>query len=177
MPVEEFAIPKERVAIAIGEKGNVKKTIEKETKTKVTIDSKNGDVEVSGEDAVKVLNAATIVRAIGRGFSPEHALKLLDDDYYFELVHLPEIVGKNWKALQSKRGRVIGKEGRIREQIEKDTQTFVSVYGKTISVIGKAEQVAKAVEAIHMLLGGAQHQTVLNYLRQSLDAAEEFEFR
>ena len=177
MPIEEFSIPKDRVAIAIGEKGHTKKHVEEGTKTKVVIDSKNGDVEINGEDAVKVLTASNIIRAIGRGFSPEHALKLLDDDYYFELVHLPEIVGKNWKALQSKRGRVIGKEGRIREQIEKDTQTFISVYGKTIGVIGKADQVAKAIEAIHMLLGGAQHQTVLNYLRQSLDAAEEFEFR
>ena len=177
MSLEEFAIPKDRVAVVIGEKGATKKAVEESTKTKIIIDSKNGDVEVEGEDAARVMTAANVVRAIGRGFSPEHALKLLDDDYYFELVHLPELVGKNWKALQSKRGRVIGKEGKIREQIEKDTNTFVSVYGKTIGVIGKANDVQKALEAVHMLLKGAQHQTVLNYLRQSLDAAEEFEFR
>ncbi len=177
MPLEEFTIPKDRVAVAIGEKGAVKKTVEESTHTKIIIDSKNGDVEIEGEDAVKVLTASNVVRAIGRGFSPEHALKLLGDEYYFELVHLPEIVGKNWKALQSKRGRIIGKEGKIRQQIEQDTHTFVSVYGKTIGVIGKVNDVQKAMEAIHMLLKGAQHQTVLNYLRQSLDAAEEFEFR
>jgi ribosomal RNA assembly protein len=177
MSLEEFAIPKERVAIAIGEKGHIKKQVEEATQTKIIIDSKNGDVEIQGEDAVKTLTATNVIRAIGRGFSPEHALKLLDDEYYFELVSLPEIVGKNFKALQSKRGRVIGKEGKIREQIEKDTHTFVSVYGKTIGVIGKSHEVQRALEAIHMLLQGAQHQTVLNYLRQSLDAAEEFEFR
>jgi ribosomal RNA assembly protein len=177
MPIEEFSIPKDRVAVAIGPKGETKKAIEKETKTKIRIDSKNGDVVIEAEDAAVAMKAGNIVRAIGRGFSPEHAMKLVDDEYYLELINLPEILGKNWKHIQSKKGRIIGKEGVIRQKIEQDTHTFISVYGKTVGIIGKAEAVEKAQHAITMLIRGAEHATVLNYLRQSHTNEEEFEFR
>ncbi|MBM3282287.1 MAG: RNA-processing protein [Candidatus Diapherotrites archaeon] len=175
--IDEFAIPKDRVAVAIGPNGGTKKNIEKETRTTIRIDSKNGDVEIEAEDAAQVLKAANIVRAIGRGFSPEHAMKLAQDDYYLEIINLTEFLGKHHKAIQSKKGRIIGKEGSIRETIEKDTQTFISVYGKTVGIIGKADNVEKAIQAITMLVKGAEHATVLNYLRQSLTTSEEFEFR
>ena len=177
MPIEEFAIPKDRVAVVIGPNGGTKKTIEKETHTRIRIDSKNGDVEIQAEDASQTLKASNIVRAIGRGFSPEHALKLTNDEYYFELISLSEILGKNWKQIQSKKGRVIGKEGSIREKIEQDTHTSISIYGKTIGIIGHSEAVEKARVAVDMLLHGAEHATVLNYLRQSHSKEEEFEFR
>lgn len=177
MTLDEFAIPKDRVAVAIGPNGGTKKTIEKETHTKVRIDSKNGDVEIEAEDATHVLKAANIVRAIGRGFSPEHAMKLLDDEYFLEIINLTEFLGKHHKAIQSKKGRIIGKEGSIREKIEQDTHTFISVYGKTVGIIGKADNVEKAIEAVTMLVKGAEHATVLNYLRQSHTTSEEFEFR
>lgn len=177
MPSDEFAIPKDRVAVVIGPNGATKKAVEKATKTKIRIDSKNGDVEIEGEDASIVLQASNIVRAIGRGFSPEHAMKLTDDEYYFEMINLSEELGKNWKQIQSKKGRIIGKEGIIREKIEADTQTFISVYGKTIAIIGKADNVEKARHAVLMLIKGAEHASVLNYLRQSHTNEEEFEFR
>ena len=177
MSLEEFAIPKERVAVAIGPNGGTKKEIEKQTKTKIRIDSKNGDVEIAADDAVAVMKAASIIRAIGRGFSPEHAMKLVDDEYYFTLIDLNELLGKNWKHIQAKKGRVIGKEGAIRGKIEQDTHTYISVYGKTIGIIGKAEEVEKATHAITLLVKGAEHATVLNYLRQSHSNEEEFEFR
>ncbi len=175
--IDEFAIPKDRVAVAIGPNGGTKKNIEKETKTRVRIDSKNGDVEIEAEDAAQVLKAANIVRAIGRGFSPEHAMKLAQDDYYLEIINLTEFLGKHHKAIQSKKGRIIGKDGMIREKIEQDTHTTISVYGKTVGIIGKADNVEKAIQAITMLVKGAEHATVLNYLRQSLTTSEEFEFR
>ncbi len=175
--IEEFAIPKERVAVVIGPNGGTKKTIEKETHTKIHIDSKNGDVEIEAEDASHTLTASNIVRAIGRGFSPEHAMKLLDDDYYLEIINLTDFLGKHQKAIQAKKGRIIGKEGMIRGKIEQDTQTHISVYGKTVGIIGKADNVEKAMNAVTMLVKGAEHATVLNYLRQSLTSSEDFEFR
>ncbi|MFH0970038.1 MAG: KH domain-containing protein [Candidatus Diapherotrites archaeon] len=175
--IDEFSIPKERVAVIIGPNGKTKKAIETKTGTKIHIDSKNGDVTIEAEDAAKTLKASNMVRAIGRGFSPEHAMKLLDDEYYLEFIHLTELLGKNWKQIQSKKGRVIGKDGSIREKIEVDTKTHISVYGKTIGIIGKAEGVEKAKEAVTMLIKGAEHASVLNYLRQSHTQEEEFEFR
>ena len=49
-------IPKERIAVLIGKKGEVKKTLEGETGTKILVDSKEGDVIVQGEDALYQLH-------------------------------------------------------------------------------------------------------------------------
>ena len=70
----ELKIPKERVAVLIGKKGEIKKQIEQATNTKLKIDSKEGDVEISGEDALKLYATREIIRAIGRGFNPEIAM-------------------------------------------------------------------------------------------------------
>jgi len=59
------------------------------------VTSKEGEVFVSGEDALGLYTARGIIKAIGRGFSPEHALRLLNDDCLFELIELEEILGKN----------------------------------------------------------------------------------
>ncbi|MDP2666393.1 MAG: KH domain-containing protein [Candidatus Diapherotrites archaeon] len=175
--LDEFMIPKERIAVLIGPNGQTKKEIEQRTHCRMGIDSKSGDISIEGEDASHVLTAGNVVKAIGRGFSPPHAFRLFEEDHYFEIIYLPDLLGKDWKTLQSKKGRIIGKEGIIRKKIEQDTHTLISVYGKTISIIGKPDALARAVQAVTMLVKGAEHATVLNYLRQSLTAPEEFEFR
>ena len=60
----ELKMPKERVAVLIGTKGETKKEIELATKTKLDIDSKEGDVTIRGEDSVKIFNTKLIIQAI-----------------------------------------------------------------------------------------------------------------
>lgn len=81
---EEYVkIPKDRIAVLIGKKGQTKKEIEKRTKTKITIDSETGEVWITStketEDPLAVWKARDIVLAIGRGFSPERAFRLLNE--------------------------------------------------------------------------------------------------
>jgi ribosomal RNA assembly protein len=175
---EEFLkIPMKRIAVLIGHNGETKKRIECLTHTKINVDSKTGEVDVSfeGENAINLYNALNIIKAIARGFSPEHALLLLDENYYIEFIDLTHELGKNEKLLLSKRGRVIGKHGSVRQQIEQDTGTFISVYGKTIGIIGKIEGVQTAKKAIEMLLSGATHDSVKGFLRKKAIQDEKFE--
>ncbi len=168
-------IPKERIAILIGKDGETKKTIEKHTKTEIGIDSQTGDIQITpkSEGDLDTLKARDIVKAIGRGFSPNHALVLLDDDYYLEVISLVDILGKSQKGILQKKGRIIGKKGSTRSAIEDGANCFLSVYGKTISVIGKPEGLEKATKAIQMLLDGAGHQTVYNYLNEKEETSFE----
>ena len=53
----ELKIPKDRVAVLIGKKGEIKKKLEKETKTNIEVDSKEGDVFLSGEDGLGLFTA------------------------------------------------------------------------------------------------------------------------
>jgi ribosomal RNA assembly protein len=161
---EYLKIPKERIAVLIGKNGETRKELEKLTKTKIEIDSKTGEVDIQGEKAIDFYISLNIIKAIGRGFSPEHAFLLKEEDYFLEIMDLKEIVGKNDKLIQQKKGRVIGKKGKTRKDIEEKTDSFVSVYGKTISLIGKQESIKKARKAIEMLLEGASHSTAESFL-------------
>ena len=62
------------------------------------------------------------------------------------------------------RGRIIGRDGKAREQIENMTGTSISVYGKTVAIIGLPEQMNDAHTAVSMLISGSEHTSVFSYL-------------
>lgn len=159
----ELKIPKERIAVLIGKKGEVKKRIEEFTKTKIEVDSKEGDVFVSGQDAVNLFSVREMIKAIGRGFNPETAQLLLKSDYTFELVSITDFAKTKNDAIRLK-GRIIGAEGKSRKTIEDLTDTYISVYGKTIGIIGEASAVAFARRAVESLLSGSPHSSVYTWL-------------
>jgi len=159
----ELKIPEERVAVLIGTDGQAKKEIEEQTKSKLEI-SKDGDVLISGEDGLLLFTAKDIVRAIGRGFNPKIALQLMKTDYIMEIIDLSEVLGKNKNTIDRLKGRVIGREGKSRQEIERVTDTYISIYGKTIGIIGEITQVSLARQAIAMLLEGSMHKTVYQFL-------------
>jgi len=165
--IEHIKIPLERIAVLVGPKGSVKELIEEKSTAAINIDSQSGDVEIiEPEDPIKGLRAREVVQAIARGFSPEKALRLFDDDLLmFEMIDLSKIA-RTEKDLQRIRGRVIGKGGKTREIFETLTSTHISVYGKTISLIGYPEQNAVARAGIQMLLEGSAHGPVYKFLEK-----------
>jgi ribosomal RNA assembly protein len=178
MERQTVKIPKERVAVLIGKKGETKQKIEELTQSKIEVASGSGDVEITAQkdaNPVSALKAYSIVKAVGRGFSPERALQLLDDAFFLEIMDLVELLGKQSGRMESRKGRVIGKEGSTRDKIEEETETFISVYGKTVAFIGKPEDIATAKEAVQMLLEGAQHQKVYDFLARKARASKKFE--
>lgn len=161
----EIKIPKDRIAVLIGSKGTTKREIEQSMDAKIAVDSKEGDVRVTGEDAVKLFSAQNIIRAIARGFNPDIALSLRKQDWAFELITLTE-----WNEKQNHqermKGRVIGKGGKSREIIEELAECSISVYGKTIGIIAPIETIGIAKQAVEMLLEGANHSTVFAFLER-----------
>lgn len=161
----ELKIPQERVGVLIGEKGKTKKEIEGQTQTKLNV-TKEGEVTLTGSEALLLYTTREIVQAIGRGFNPQIALLLLKTDYSLEIINIKDFAGKSKKRIEGLRGRVIGEGGRARKEIERLTETFISVYGKTIGIIGEVSDVAKAMEAVKMLLQGSRHGTVYSFLER-----------
>jgi ribosomal RNA assembly protein len=162
----ELKLPKGRVAVLIGKKGEIKKRIEEETKTKIKIDSKEGDVFIKGDDALSLFAAREIITAVGRGFNPEIAELLLKTDYGLEIIDITYFTGKSKSNILRLKGRVIGKEGKSRRTIEELTECYISVYGKTIGIIGKPENLANAKRAVESLLQGSPHSNVYRWLEK-----------
>ncbi|NJD76592.1 MAG: RNA-processing protein [Candidatus Methanoperedens sp.] len=164
---EHIKIPLERIAVLVGPKGSTKELIEEKSTAMLNIDSQDGDVEIMDpKDPIKGMRAKEVIHAIARGFSPEKALKLFDDDLLiFETIDLSNIA-RTEKDLQRIKGRVIGKAGKTREIFENLTNSRISVYGKTICLIGYPEQNAVARAGIDMLLEGSTHGPVYNFLEK-----------
>ncbi|MDH5440885.1 MAG: KH domain-containing protein, partial [Candidatus Bathyarchaeota archaeon] len=145
--------------------------IEKKLSVNLEIDSQSGDVTITVNEDVNdpslLFKAKDVVTAIGRGFSPENVLKLIENEEdILEIIDLREIFGRSESDISRIKGRIIGREGKTRRIIEEMTETVVSVYGHTVSMIGGIEQVDIAREAIGMLIKGSQHKTVYRFLQR-----------
>lgn len=163
--LSEVKIPQERIAVLIGSEGATKKQIEEATGCYLDVDEL-GDVSISSDDGLILYTTQEIVKAIARGFNPKTALLLLKQDYAFEMIDMKDVAGKSKNTLLRLKGRVIGKGGKSRAEIERLTDCYISVYGKTIGIIGEVSMVAIAREAVAMLVSGSMHKTVYRFLEK-----------
>ncbi len=177
MPVLFARIPEDRIGVLIGPGGRTKREIRSRTETEIDIDAEDGEVRIASPDAdpMRALKARDIVVAIGRGFSPERAMRLLNDAAFLQVLDIKFTTGKREKdALRRIRARAIGTHGRARSRIEELSGCSMSVYGSTIALIGDEEQLERATRAVELLLKGSEHSTVFHYLaRARKDAAVE----
>jgi ribosomal RNA assembly protein len=163
-------IPKERVGILIGPEGRVKQHIEEKLQVKLEVNSE-GSVTITlsekASDPSLLLKAKDVVTAIGRGFSPEVAFRLIrNEDEIFDMIDLRLIFGRSESDIKRIKGRIIGADGKTRRLIEELTEADVVVYGHTVGLIGSFEQVDAAHNAVQMIIEGCQHHTVYNYLQK-----------
>ena len=157
--IKIIRIPKQRISVLIGKEGKTKSYIEKSTKTKIIVEE---DVTVEGED-LNVVSACDIIKAIGRGFKPEDSIELLDENKMLQVIPIE----KKKNILIRIKSRLIGTHGKARRNIELLTKTKISVYGKTVSVIGEYENVKMSVDAIERLISGSPHKNVYKHLEQN----------
>lgn len=157
--IEFISIPEERMKIVSSDK-RIVKMLEELSGVHIKV---NETVCVEGEDPVSVMRVRDALKAFGRGFGFEDSLELLKEDYVLETVSVKSF-GKSKNRRVSLKGRVIGFKGSAKSNIEKYTNTKIAVYGNTISIIGKWENVQKAKQAIEMLLSGKPHNTVYMFL-------------
>ncbi|NIS37065.1 MAG: RNA-processing protein [Actinobacteria bacterium] len=165
--MQHVKIPQDRVGVLIGEGGETMREIERKADVRLEIDSENASVGIDQVgDPVRGLKGPDIVRAIGRGFAPEEALSLLDDDLMqLEVVDVKR-TARNKNDLKRRKGRLIGKDGRTRELMEELTGASVVIYGSTLAAIGMPRQVEIVRGAAEMLLDGAPHGAVYSFLER-----------
>lgn len=164
-------IPKDRVGVLVGPEGKTRQNIENRLSVQLQIESDSGDVTITLVKNVKdpslLFKTKDVVTAIGRGFSPEHAFRLIrDEDAILEVVDLRTIFGKSESDIRRIKGRIIGMNGKTRRTIEELTDTNVAIYGHTVSIIGNFDQIEVARNAVQMLIDGSQHHSVYRFLQK-----------
>lgn len=157
--IKKLKIPESRVAVLIGKKGFTKRKIEKLTKVKLIIEDE--EATIKGE-SINILDAENVIKAISRGFSPQNAFLLLNEENTIEILELP----KEDKELIRIRSRLIGTSGKARRNIENLTKTKISVFGRTVSIIGPYENVRTASESVNKIIKGSAHRFVYQELER-----------
>jgi ribosomal RNA assembly protein len=153
-------IPEKRMDI-LKKYDNLRKKIEEFTKTKIEL---NDEVTIEG-DSVDVFQVKNLIKAFGRGFDLDDCFLLLEDEYGLEIIDLSEFT-KSEERLKTLKGRIIGTGGKTKKYIEKYTDVKTSIFGKTVSIIGKWDKIYIAKEAIMKLIRGCNHQTLYRWLEK-----------
>ena len=165
--MQHVKVPQDRIGALIGEGGETMREIEERADVRLDIDSESGSVAIDTVgDPVSGMVAPDIVRAIGRGFTPESALTLLDHDLRrFDLIDLASET-RNKNDLQRQKGRLIGENGRTRQLMEELSGAEVVIKGSTLGIIGQPGEVDAVRRAAGMILDGAPHGAVYNFLER-----------
>ncbi|QGA80849.1 KH domain-containing protein [Candidatus Nanohalobium constans] len=163
--MKKVKIPEKRVGVLIGEGGETKEEFEDLTDTELTITDNLARIE---GDVLDEMDGQKIVKAIGRGFNPEKAFSIIEKDYTFNHIDINRFADTE-NDKERLKGRVIGRDGETRKHIEKMTETYISVFGKTIGFIGHPQNIQVARETVKQLLNGSSHSSAYNYLEKNQD--------
>ena len=87
------------------------------------------------------------------------------------VINLREFGGKTPEQIERFKGRIIGDGGKARVNMENLSNSDITVYGKTVSIIGEPTQLKLAIDAIESLLGGSMH----GYVYKKIEAGRRQE--
>lgn len=165
-------IPRDRVGALVGRRGSTKSVVESKCGVTLEIDGATGEVLIrscgdAADESVRPIKAVEVVTAIGRGFAPDAAMTLLKGETMLHVISLSEFAGKSRPSLERIKSRIIGERGRARRNMEQLSGTRISVYGKTVSIIGSGESLRLAVSAVRSISGGSMHGAVYGRLESA----------
>lgn len=159
--MEQILIPTKRFVLLEGDKQKLLKEFQKRLSCKITL-SGESEVTIEGEPYDEY-NAKQVIQAFGRGFEPKECYKLLSEDYYFEQINMKESFRKR-DQLQRMKARVIGEEGKAKTYIESVSGAKLSIFGSTVSLIGKIDEITVAKAALNVLINGGKHKTAYHVM-------------
>ncbi|MGC8669660.1 MAG: KH domain-containing protein [Candidatus Micrarchaeia archaeon] len=152
--MQNVLIPEERLKL-LKKDSHIIKRIEEISSCRISF--KDNNIEISG-DPFWEFSAKNILFAFGRGFDINDALLLANDNEYFTYIDLGQYFSSD-KRIHQVKARIIGKEGKVKGNIESISKAKISVYGDTVSFIGTEEEINEAQTCVIALIEGESHRS------------------
>lgn len=110
--------------------------------------------------------SVTYIQAIIDGFKPEDAIAIMKfRDVFTESFHIQDVRILRGSHLSRAIGRIIGRDGRIKESIENFSRCKFILCNEKISLLGCEDNIKIAKDAIGRLIQGSEPTSIFNKLR------------
>ena len=139
-----------------------KKKLERELGVKITY--KGTDVVIEGEPEDEYV-AEKVIIALDYGFPFSTAMLIRGEDFMFEVINIKDHTTR--KDLERIRARIIGKKGATLKALCELTKCFFEIRDNQIGIIGYAEYIKNAEEAIISIIKGAKQSNVYTRLERN----------
>ncbi|VVB79917.1 Uncharacterised protein [uncultured archaeon] len=127
----------------------------------VKIQVKGKDIEISGEP-VNEFVAEKVIDALNLGFEMKTAILLKEEEFILEIINIKEHTKR--RDLETIRARIIGTERKTLATLEHLTHCFFQVKDNFVGVLGPADWVENAQQAIISLIKGSKQANVYAFL-------------
>ena len=129
--------------------------IERELNVKIEI--KGNEIFVTGPGESEYV-AIKIIEAFDLGFSYDYAILLKNEENILQVINIKSLTHR--KNLEEIRGRIIGTNGGTLRTVHGLTGCAISLKDNQVGIIGHAEDIEDAVQAIKSLIQGSKQGNI-----------------
>jgi KH domain-containing protein len=129
----------------------------------IKLSNKGHNIFVEGSPEREFI-AMEVLEAINLGFSADRALELNQDDFMLQTVHIKDLTKR--QDLERIRARIVGTKGKTLKTLNNLTKCDLSVYNNEIGIIGPADEIENAVQAITSIIQGSKQSNVYSRLER-----------
>lgn len=138
-----------------------KQKLEKELNVRLSIRGKEIEIEGNPEDEYI---AEKVIDALDLGFPFSIAILIKDENHMFESLYIKDYTKR--KDLKTIKARIIGKKGGTLRTLSELTKCYFEVKDNRIGIIGNAEHIKNAQDAVIYILRGSKHSNVYSFLEK-----------
>lgn len=139
-----------------------KRRLEKILNIKININGKDVIIDGSAEDEY---DATKVIDALNFGFGFSAAISIKEEGKLFEIINIKDYTNKS--NLERIRGRIIGKGGKALKTLSDLTNCDLELKNNEVGIIGDAQHIQGAINAIIEIIQGAKHGNVYTGLEKN----------
>jgi len=128
-----------------------------ESELNIKISNRGKEFTIDGEAEEEYI-AEKVLDALNLGFPLSIALLIKQEDYLFEIISIKDHTKRH--DLERIRARIIGTKGGTLATLSQLTKCFFEIKDNEVGIIGDAEYIENAQEAIISLIRGAKQANV-----------------
>lgn len=135
-----------------------------ESRLNVKITNRGKEVFISGTPEDEYL-AEKVIDAINFGFPLSDALQILDEEFLFEIINIKDYTKR--KDLIRVKARIIGTKGKTFQTLCQLTKCCFELKDNEVGIIGSAECIKNAQDAITSIIKGSKQANVYAKLEKN----------